>query len=55
MDLFFASTETTSYSLSWTMLYLSLKENRHIQDRVQEEISAVVGVERLPELADRPK
>ena len=38
MDLFFASTETTSYTLAWTMLYLAIKENNYIQERGHKEI-----------------
>ncbi|XP_066264249.1 cytochrome P450 2J4-like [Branchiostoma lanceolatum] len=49
-DLFFAGTDTTANTLLWSLLYMTL--NPDIQDKVQEELDAVVG-ESLPTLSHR--
>ncbi|XP_071452880.1 probable cytochrome P450 303a1 [Hetaerina americana] len=51
MDLFMAGSETTSKGLGFVFLYL-IKHPR-VQKKVQEEIDAVVGRDRLPDLSDR--
>ncbi|XP_063165675.1 cytochrome P450 2U1 [Candoia aspera] len=50
-DLFVAGTDTTSNTLLWSLLYMSL----HPQDQrnVQEEIELVIGCNRAPTLADK--
>ncbi|XP_052132829.1 methyl farnesoate epoxidase [Frankliniella occidentalis] len=53
MDMFMAGSETTSKSLGFGFLYLL--RHPEVQKRVQEELDAVVGSGRAPELADRPK
>ncbi len=53
MDMFMAGSETTSKSLGFGFLYLL--RHPEVQKRVQEELDAVVGPGRMPELADRPK
>ncbi|XP_066264264.1 vitamin D(3) 25-hydroxylase-like [Branchiostoma lanceolatum] len=49
-DLFAAGTETTANTLLWSLLYMTL--NPDVQDKVQEELDAVVG-ESLPTLSHR--
>jgi cytochrome P450 len=53
MDLFMAGSETTSNTLSCIML--KFLEHPEMQSRVQEEIDAVAGRERLPNCSDKPK
>ncbi|XP_066283351.1 cytochrome P450 2U1-like [Branchiostoma lanceolatum] len=50
MDLFLAGTDTTTVTLLWSLLYMTL--NPDIQDKVQEELDAVIG-ESLPTLSHR--
>ena len=52
LDLFLAGAETTSTSLKWAVLFLTL--NQHVQDKCREEILDVVG-SRQPNLADMAK
>ncbi|XP_078592882.1 cytochrome P450 2J2-like [Branchiostoma floridae x Branchiostoma japonicum] len=49
-NLFFAGTDTTSNTLLWSLLYMTL--NPEIQKKVQKELDAVVG-ESLPSLSHR--
>ena len=51
-DLFAAGSETTATTLEWCLLYMAIYPD--IQQRVQAEIDAVVGRNRLPRLADKP-
>ncbi|XP_022111570.1 cytochrome P450 2J6-like [Acanthaster planci] len=51
-DLFAAGSETTVTTLEWCFLYMAIYPE--IQQRVQAEIDAVVGRNRLPRLADKP-
>jgi len=51
-DLFIAGSETTSHTLSWTMLLLA--HNQGVQKKLQKELDTVVGESRLPSLSDRP-
>nr|XP_057905477.1 cytochrome P450 2K1-like isoform X2 [Doryrhamphus excisus] len=50
LDLFGAGTDTTSLTLRWGLLFMS--KYPHIQDRVQEELSRVVGVRQV-QMEDR--
>ena len=50
-DLFVAGTETTANTLRWGLLFMML--HPEIQTRVQDELDAVVGRERLPQMSDR--
>ncbi|XP_022269155.2 cytochrome P450 2U1 isoform X1 [Canis lupus familiaris] len=50
-DLFIAGTDTTTNSLLWCLLYMSL--NPDIQEKVQEEIERVIGADRVPSLTDK--
>ncbi|XP_036887801.1 cytochrome P450 2U1 isoform X2 [Sturnira hondurensis] len=50
-DLFIAGTDTTTNSLLWCLLYMSL--NPDIQDKVHEEIERVIGADRAPSLTDK--
>ncbi|XP_006778968.2 PREDICTED: cytochrome P450 2U1 [Myotis davidii] len=50
-DLFVAGTDTTSNSLLWCLLYMSL--NPDIQEKVHEEIERVIGADRVPSLTDK--
>ncbi|XP_053513018.1 cytochrome P450 2U1 isoform X4 [Artibeus jamaicensis] len=50
-DLFIAGTDTTTNSLLWCLLYMSL--NPDIQDKVHEEIERVIGADRVPSLTDK--
>ncbi len=52
-DLFLAGSETTSTTLRWSLLMMI--EYPDIQARIQEELDYIVGRNRLPTLADRPK
>ena len=51
-DLFLAGAETTSTTLTWACLYLSLYPEK--QEKLREEISQVLGG-KLPSLDDRPR
>lgn len=51
-DLFSTGTETTSTTIMWAILYLI--RNKHIQDKMHQEIVDVVGHSRLPNMADKP-
>lgn len=51
-DFFLAGTETTSSTLRWAFLYMLYFPD--VQRRVHEELDAVVGRDRLPELSDKP-
>ncbi|VDI80749.1 cytochrome P450, family 2, subfamily J [Mytilus galloprovincialis] len=51
-DLFPTGTETTSTTIMWAILYLI--RNKHIQDKMHQEIVDVVGHSRLPNMADKP-
>ncbi|XP_022090899.1 cytochrome P450 2J6-like [Acanthaster planci] len=50
-DLFVAGTETTATTLRWGLLYMILHPD--VQERVQREIDAVVGRNRLPRMSHR--
>ncbi|KAJ6668883.1 hypothetical protein lerEdw1_012369, partial [Lerista edwardsae] len=50
-DLFIAGTDTTSNTLLWSLLYMSLHPQE--QKKVQEEIELVIGRDRAPTLADK--
>ncbi|XP_066305467.1 cytochrome P450 2U1-like [Branchiostoma lanceolatum] len=50
LDLFIAGTDTTTNTLLWSLLYMTL--NLDIQDKVQREVDVVVG-ESLPTLSHR--
>lgn len=52
-DLFFAGTDTTSSTLSWTVLYLALYKNA--QEKMQQEIKEITGNTRDVTVSDRPK
>jgi len=52
LDLFLAGAETTSTSLKWAVLFMTL--NQEVQDKCREEITNVVG-SRQPNLADMTK
>ncbi|KAJ7327062.1 hypothetical protein JRQ81_016821 [Phrynocephalus forsythii] len=52
-DLFIAGTDTTSNTLLWSLLYMSL--HPHEQRKVQEEIDLVIGRDRPPSLADKAR
>ncbi|KAL1776758.1 cytochrome P450 2J3-like [Sigmodon hispidus] len=51
LDLFFAGTETTSTTLRWALLYMSV--DSEVQEKVQAEIDRVIGHGRQPRTADR--
>ncbi|XP_067211292.1 methyl farnesoate epoxidase-like [Linepithema humile] len=53
VDLFMAGTETTANSLTYAFLYLILFPR--VQKKVQEELDRVIGRDRLPTMADKPK
>ncbi|XP_004484588.1 cytochrome P450 2J2-like [Dasypus novemcinctus] len=53
LDLFFAGTETTSTTLRWALLYLTV--NPEIQEKVQAEIDRVIGPSHQPTTADRER
>uniref|UniRef100_Q9CX98-3 Isoform 3 of Cytochrome P450 2U1 n=1 Tax=Mus musculus TaxID=10090 RepID=Q9CX98-3 len=50
-DLFIAGTDTTTNSLLWCLLYMSL--NPDVQKKVHEEIERVIGCDRAPSLTDK--
>nr|XP_055152768.1 cytochrome P450 2U1 isoform X1 [Symphalangus syndactylus] len=50
-DLFIAGTDTTTNSLLWCLLYMSL--NPDVQEKVHEEIERVIGTNRAPSLTDK--
>ncbi|XP_055060509.2 cytochrome P450 2U1 [Misgurnus anguillicaudatus] len=50
-DLFIAGTDTTTNSMLWSILYMCLHPD--VQEKVQREIDAVVGRERVPSLTDK--
>uniref|UniRef100_A0A8I3WN74 Cytochrome P450 n=1 Tax=Callithrix jacchus TaxID=9483 RepID=A0A8I3WN74_CALJA len=50
-DLFIAGTDTTTNSLLWCLLYMSL--NPEVQEKVHEEIERVIGTNRAPSLMDK--
>ncbi|XP_077156769.1 cytochrome P450 2U1-like [Paroedura picta] len=50
-DLFVAGTDTTTNTILWCLLYLSL--HPRVQAKVQEEIESVIGRARDPSLADK--
>ncbi|XP_038058684.1 cytochrome P450 2J6-like [Patiria miniata] len=52
-NLFSAGSETTATTLQWALLYMAVYPE--IQQRVQAEIDAVVGRNRLPRMADKPE
>ncbi|XP_022095754.1 cytochrome P450 2J6-like isoform X2 [Acanthaster planci] len=52
-NLFAAGMETTATTLLWALLYMAAYPK--IQERVQAEIDAVVGRNRLPVMADKPE
>ncbi|GMR46013.1 hypothetical protein PMAYCL1PPCAC_16208 [Pristionchus mayeri] len=52
-DFYFAGMETTSNTLRWALLYLAKYQD--VQDKLRSEIDAVIGKDRLPSLADKPK
>uniref|UniRef100_A0A8C8TJU4 Cytochrome P450 2J2-like n=1 Tax=Peromyscus maniculatus bairdii TaxID=230844 RepID=A0A8C8TJU4_PERMB len=51
LDLFFAGTETTSATLCWALLYMSV--HQEVQEKVHAEIDQVIGHGRQPGTADR--
>lgn len=53
LELFIAGTETTSTTLTWAMLLLSL--NPEVQKKVQNEIFEEIGREREPQMSDRSR
>ncbi|XP_072263425.1 cytochrome P450 2A13-like [Pyxicephalus adspersus] len=50
-ELFFAGTETTSSTLQFSLLVMI--KHQKIQERIQEEIDSVIGMDRLPSITDR--
>ncbi len=50
-DLFVAGSETTATTLRWGLLYMML--HPEVQTRVQQEIDAVVGRNRMPKLSNK--
>uniref|UniRef100_F6ZBI1 Cytochrome P450 2U1 n=1 Tax=Monodelphis domestica TaxID=13616 RepID=F6ZBI1_MONDO len=50
-DLFIAGTDTTTNTLLWCLLYMSL--NPEVQEKVQKEIEKVIGPDRAPSLTDK--
>ncbi|NP_001004141.2 cytochrome P450, family 2, subfamily j, polypeptide 11 [Mus musculus] len=51
LDLFFAGTETTSNTLRWALLYITV--NPEVQEKVHSEIDRVIGHGRHPTLDDQ--
>ena len=52
-DLFLAGVDTTFNAMAFTLVYMVC--NPQVQKKVQAEIDAVIGMDRLPGLNDRPK
>ncbi len=52
LDLFIAGSETTSTTLNWAVLFMAT--HPRVQEKVQQELDAVVGRSRLPKSSDRP-
>ncbi|XP_072263423.1 cytochrome P450 2G1-like isoform X2 [Pyxicephalus adspersus] len=50
-ELFFAGTETTSSTLQFSLLVMI--KHQKIQERIQQEIDSVIGMDRLPSITDR--
>ncbi|XP_064191256.1 cytochrome P450 2U1 [Anguilla rostrata] len=50
-DLFIAGTDTTTNTVLWMLLYMSVYPD--IQEKVQAEIDSVVGTDRVPSLTDK--
>ncbi|XP_076150896.1 cytochrome P450 2U1 isoform X1 [Alosa pseudoharengus] len=50
-DLFIAGTDTTTNSMLWMLLYMCLYPD--IQEKVHEEIDAVIGRDKFPSLTDK--
>ncbi|XP_006881166.1 PREDICTED: cytochrome P450 2U1-like [Elephantulus edwardii] len=50
-DLFIAGTDTTTNSILWCLLYMSLHPD--VQEKVHEEIKKVIGLNRAPSLTDK--
>ncbi|KAM8803860.1 cytochrome P450 2U1 [Rhynchonycteris naso] len=50
-DLFIAGTDTTTNSLLWCLLYMTLYPET--QEKVHEEIEKVIGADRVPSLTDK--
>ncbi|KAJ8281077.1 hypothetical protein GJAV_G00063240 [Gymnothorax javanicus] len=50
-DLFIAGTDTTTNTVLWALLYMSMYPD--IQEKVQAEINSVVGSDRVPSLTDK--
>ncbi|XP_075400058.1 cytochrome P450 2U1 [Tenrec ecaudatus] len=50
-DLFIAGTDTTTNSLLWCLLYMSLHPD--VQEKVHEEIQRAIGPDRAPSLTDK--
>ncbi|XP_030082587.2 cytochrome P450 2J2 isoform X1 [Serinus canaria] len=53
LDLFLTGTETTATAIRWALLYMAA--HPHIQEKVQQEIDAVVGQCQQPSMADKEK
>jgi cytochrome P450 len=53
LDMFMAGSDTTNKSLSFAFLHLL--RSPHVVKKAQEEMDRVVGRDRMPTLADRPK
>lgn len=51
MNFFLAGVETTASTLGWSILYLGYW--REVQDKINKEIVALLGEDRLPTLNDR--
>lgn len=51
LDFFQAGTETTSNTLSFALMYMI--HNRHVYEKTQAELDAVIGRKRFPNLQDR--
>jgi cytochrome P450 len=51
-DLFQAGSDTTSITLTWTILYLT--QCPHVQEKLQAEIQEITGNTRLCSISDRP-